>query len=86
MRCRKIALVTLIRGFATELQTAPAQVALAWVAQQAGVTAPIVGASKLQHLDDAVAALSLHLAPDELQALQASARALNDTFAKVKGA
>ncbi|EWS54839.1 aldo/keto reductase [Methylibium sp. T29] len=48
-----------------------AQVALAWVAQQAGVTAPIVGASKLQHLDDAVAALSLRLTPEELQALQA---------------
>lgn len=48
-----------------------AQVALAWVAQQAGVTAPIIGASKLQHLDDAVAALSLRLAPDELHALQA---------------
>lgn len=48
-----------------------AQVALAWVAQQAGVTAPIIGASKLQHLDDAVAALSLRLAPEELQALQA---------------
>lgn len=48
-----------------------AQVALAWVAQQAGVTAPIIGASKLQHLDDAVAALSLRLTPEELQALQA---------------
>ncbi|WP_428423785.1 aldo/keto reductase [Methylibium sp.] len=48
-----------------------AQVALAWVAQQAGVTAPIIGASKPQHLDDAVAALALALGPDELAALQA---------------
>lgn len=47
-----------------------AQVALAWIAQQPAVTAPIVGASKPQHLDDAVAALSLNLTPDELAALQ----------------
>lgn len=47
-----------------------AQVALAWVAQQPGVTAPIVGASKAQHLDDAVAALSLQLDADELAALE----------------
>src|SRR5258708_38789075 len=38
-----------------------AQVALAWMAQKPFITAPIVGASKPQHLDDAVAALSLNL-------------------------
>ena len=38
-----------------------AQVALAWLLQKPGVTAPIVGATKLAHLDDAVAALSLKL-------------------------
>jgi 1-deoxyxylulose-5-phosphate synthase len=48
-----------------------AQVALAWVAQKAGVTAPIVGASKLAHLDDAVAALGLHLGADEIAQLEA---------------
>jgi len=47
-----------------------AQVALAWVAQKLPVTAPIVGASKLQHLDDAVAALSLKLTPEEIAALE----------------
>ena len=46
-----------------------AQVALAWVLQQPGVTAPIVGASKMRHLDDAVSALSLHLDAGELKAL-----------------
>jgi aryl-alcohol dehydrogenase (NADP+) len=46
-----------------------AQVALAWILQQPGVTAPIVGASKMQHLEDAVAALSLKLEERELQAL-----------------
>ncbi len=47
-----------------------AQVALAWLLQQPGVTAPIVGASKMPHLDDAVAALDLTLDDAELKALE----------------
>ncbi len=46
-----------------------AQVALAWLLAQPGVTAPIIGASKMQHLEDAVAALSVKLEADELKAL-----------------
>ena len=46
-----------------------AQVALAWILQQPGVTAPIVGASKMSHLEDAVAALSVKLDEAELKAL-----------------
>jgi aryl-alcohol dehydrogenase (NADP+) len=46
-----------------------AQVALAWFLHQPGVTAPIVGASKMQHLEDAVAALSVKLDTEELKAL-----------------
>jgi 1-deoxyxylulose-5-phosphate synthase len=49
-----------------------AQVALAWVIQKPAVTAPIVGASKPQHLDDAIAALSLHLTKDEISQLEAA--------------
>jgi aryl-alcohol dehydrogenase-like predicted oxidoreductase len=48
-----------------------AQVALAWVAQKPFVTAPIVGASKPQHLDDAVAALTLKLEATEIARLEA---------------
>lgn len=48
-----------------------AQVALAWVLQQPGITAPIVGATKIEHLDDAVAALSLQLTAEEIAALEA---------------
>ncbi|QJU52996.1 aldo/keto reductase [Herbiconiux sp. KACC 21604] len=48
-----------------------AQVALAWVRQQEAVTAPIVGATKPQHLDDAVASLDVTLSADELAALEA---------------
>ncbi len=47
-----------------------AQVALAWVRQQEAVTSPIVGATKPQHLDDAIASVELHLDDDELAALQ----------------
>jgi aryl-alcohol dehydrogenase-like predicted oxidoreductase len=48
-----------------------AQVALAWVMHQPVVTAPIVGATKPQHLLDAVAAIDLRLTPDELARLTA---------------
>jgi aryl-alcohol dehydrogenase-like predicted oxidoreductase len=48
-----------------------AQVALAWLIQKKGVTAPIVGASKPHHLTDAVAALSLGLTSDEIASLEA---------------
>jgi aryl-alcohol dehydrogenase (NADP+) len=48
----------------------PAQVALAWLLQQPGVTAPIIGASKLDHLDEAIGALSLKLEPEECQYLE----------------
>ena len=48
----------------------PAQIALAWLLRQKGVAAPILGATKMQHLEDAVAALSLRLDKAELQALE----------------
>jgi 1-deoxyxylulose-5-phosphate synthase len=47
-----------------------AQVALAWLLHLTGVVAPIIGASKPHHLDDALAALDLKLAPEELRALE----------------
>ncbi len=47
-----------------------AQVALAWLLSKQAVTAPIIGASKSNHLDDAMAALSLELTPDEIKALE----------------
>ena len=48
-----------------------AQVALAWLLHQPGVTAPIIGASKPHHLEEAAAALQLKLSVEELQALAA---------------
>lgn len=47
-----------------------AQVALAWVMAKPGVDAPIIGATKLSHLDDAVAAVDLQLSDDEIGRLE----------------
>lgn len=49
----------------------PAQVALAWLVRNPVVTAPIVGATRLRHLDDAIAALDLELSDDEVALLEA---------------
>jgi aryl-alcohol dehydrogenase-like predicted oxidoreductase len=48
-----------------------AQVALAWLLQKDGVTSPIVGATKMHHLEDAVASLELKLSPEEVRSLEA---------------
>ena len=47
-----------------------AQIALAWLLHKPAVTAPIIGASKPHHLEDAVAALSVKLSPEEMSALE----------------
>jgi aryl-alcohol dehydrogenase (NADP+) len=49
----------------------PAQVALAWILQRPGVVAPIIGATKMPHLEDAVAALDIELSEDDIAALEA---------------
>ena len=46
-----------------------AQIALAWVLAQPGITAPIIGASKMPQLDEAIAALDIKLTPADLTAL-----------------
>jgi len=48
----------------------PAQIALAWVIAQPGVTAPIIGASKLPQLDEAIDALALRLSKDDVAFLE----------------
>jgi aryl-alcohol dehydrogenase (NADP+) len=49
---------------------APAQLALAWLLRKPGVTAPIVGATKLEHLDQAIDALTIALTVDEIRLLE----------------
>lgn len=47
-----------------------AQIALAWLLAKAVITAPIVGATKLQHLDDALGAVSVKLSAEEIALLE----------------
>jgi aryl-alcohol dehydrogenase (NADP+) len=63
------AVVDRVSAIAQQRGIPNAQAALAWILQQPGVTAPIIGASKMQHLDDAIAALGIQLDPTELKAL-----------------
>jgi aryl-alcohol dehydrogenase (NADP+) len=60
------AVVEAISAVAKARGVSNAQVALAWIMQQPGVTAPIIGASKPHHLEEAVAAVSLKLDDAEL--------------------
>ncbi len=55
---------------AAELGVPTAQVALAWLLHRPGVTAPIVGATKVEHLEDALAAERLPLSVDEVERLE----------------
>lgn len=59
---------------ATMREASPAQVALAWLLKKQAVTAPIVGATKIHHLDDAIAALTFKLDDQEVSALEAPYR------------
>ncbi len=59
-----------LNKMAGEKSVPPAQLALAWMLHQPVVTAPIIGATKMSHLDDAVAALKLKLSPNEIDALE----------------
>ena len=52
----------------------PAQVALAWLLSRPGVTAPIVGSTKVKHLEDAVGALELELGDQEVAQLEGAYR------------
>jgi aryl-alcohol dehydrogenase-like predicted oxidoreductase len=63
-------IVERVAEIAQDRAVSRAQVALAWVLAKPGVTAPVVGATRPQHLDDAVAALDLRLTPDEIAALE----------------
>jgi aryl-alcohol dehydrogenase-like predicted oxidoreductase len=64
------AIVNVVLNIAAKRGATPAQVALAWVLSKPVVASPIVGATKARHLDDAVAALELHLEDDEIELLE----------------
>ena len=64
------AVVNCLTEVAERRGVAQAQIALAWMLEKPEITAPIVGASKPHHLEDAVAALSIRLTPEEILALE----------------
>jgi len=61
-----------VAGIATKCGLTCAQVALAWVLQKPGITAPIFGATRPAHVDEAVAALDVRLDPDATEILEAA--------------
>jgi aryl-alcohol dehydrogenase (NADP+) len=65
-----LAILEAVQRIAGERGVPAAQVALAWICQKPGVIAPIVGASKPNQLEDAVAALSMGLTAQEISALE----------------
>jgi aryl-alcohol dehydrogenase (NADP+) len=63
-------IVDRVRELANQRGVSPAQVALAWLLAKAGVNAPIIGATKPHHIDDAVNALKLELSAQEITHLE----------------
>jgi len=59
-----------LQEIAREHNRKPTQIALAWILSRPGMTAPIIGASKMEHLDDAVAALGVKLSDDDVKRLE----------------
>ena len=68
------AVIEAVRSVAAARGLPPAAVALAWLLSRPAVTAPIVGATKLEHLETALSALDVTLTEDEFGALEAPYR------------
>jgi aryl-alcohol dehydrogenase-like predicted oxidoreductase len=65
------AVVDAVAAVAAARGVTPAQIALAWVAAQPGVSSPIIGATRPEHIDQAVTALDIRLTAEECAALEA---------------
>lgn len=68
------AIIDAVGEVATSRGVSRAQVALAWLMRKPSVTAPVVGATKMQHIEDAVAAVDLKLTADEVALLESPYR------------
>jgi 1-deoxyxylulose-5-phosphate synthase len=66
------AIVDVVLALAAQREVPPAQIALAWVLSKPAISSPIVGATKPEHLSDAVAALDLILTTEEVTQLEAN--------------
>ncbi len=69
-----------VQALATEFGLPPARIAMAWLLGRAGITVPLIGATRTQHIDDAAAALALRLSSQEEARLERpyQARLLSD--------
>lgn len=67
-------IVAAVRAIAQERGVSPAEVSLAWLLSKPAVTAPIVGATKMEHLDTAIRAVELTLTAEEIARLEAPYR------------
>ncbi len=63
-------IVERLKTLAEEKQVKPAQLALAWILTKPGVTAPIIGATKMYQLEEAVAATGIKLSDEEIKRLE----------------
>ena len=66
--------VQAVRKVAEEAGAEPAQIALAWLLAQPAVTAPIIGATKLPHLEAAITAVDVELSAEQVAQLEAPYR------------
>ena len=66
--------IATVRKVAEDVGTKPAEVALAWLLSRPGVVAPIIGATKIDHLETAVRSLDLKLTSDQIKAIEAPYR------------
>ena len=64
------AVVDRVRAVAQEHGVKPAQIALAWLLHKSGVTAPIVGCSKMSQLEDAAASVNITLTPEQIKRIE----------------
>lgn len=64
-------IVEVVKRLASERGVQPAQIALAWLLARPGVTAPIVGATKMEHLEAAIGAVEIELSEEEMKMLEA---------------
>ncbi len=63
-------IVDRVVDLAAKKDVKPAQIALAWLLNKPNVVAPIVGATKMSHLEDAVGAVKIKLSPEEMKYLE----------------
>jgi aryl-alcohol dehydrogenase-like predicted oxidoreductase len=71
---RNWGILDVLREVASEAGRSPAEIALAWVTRQPGVTSTLVGATRVEQLDTALASLSVELAPEAWARLDAASR------------